>query len=214
MAPRSRPDVEIAKKVLERLEELYGPIIVSDARLWHFDKTHWAALDDDHLVRFVHLADGTRYPDSAGKMRVVKLNKSRVASIIDAAMRYRGQPDFFRDPPCGINCESGFIRIGDDGTAGLMPHARQWRQRHVVRGRWPSVRDPAVFAGSRLAKYLRDAVAGEADAAEKGEPPRRDSWLHGTWQRNSAPKSEGHRDFFRGRCHRQEHVPQDAAPTA
>ena len=160
-------DIEIAKKVLERLEELYGPIIVSDARLWRFDKTHWAALDDDHLVRFVHRADGTRYPDTAGKMRVVKLNKSRVASIIDAAMRYRGQPDFFRDPPCGINCESGFIRIGDDGTAGLMPHARQWRQRHVVRGRWPSVRDPAVFAGSRLAKYLRDAVAGDADAVEK-----------------------------------------------
>jgi phage/plasmid-associated DNA primase len=160
-------DIEIAKKVLERLEELYGPIIVSDARLWRFDKTHWAALDDDHLVRFVHRADGTRYPDSAGNIRIVKLNKSRVASIIDAAMRYRGQPDFFQDPPCGINCESGFIRIGDDGAAELMPHARQWRQRHVVHGRWPVVRDPAVFADSRLAKYLRDAVAGDADAAEK-----------------------------------------------
>jgi phage/plasmid-associated DNA primase len=160
-------DIEIAKKVLERLEELYGPIIVGDARLWRFDKTHWAALDDDHLVRFVHRADGTRYPDSAGNIRIVKLNKSRVASIIDAAMRYRGQPDFFQDPPCGINCESGFIRIGDDGAAELMPHARQWRQRHVVHGRWPVVRDPAVFADSRLAKYLRDAVAGDADAAEK-----------------------------------------------
>lgn len=45
-------DIEIAKKVLEQLEKLYGPIIVI-ARLWRFDKTHWAALDDDHLVRLV-----------------------------------------------------------------------------------------------------------------------------------------------------------------
>jgi phage/plasmid-associated DNA primase len=160
-------DIEIAKKVLEQLEELYGPITVSDGRLWRFDKTHWAALDDDHLVRLVHRADGTRYTDGAGKSQVVKLNKSRVASIIDAAMRYRGQPDFFQDPPCGINCESGFIRIGDNGSAELMPHARQWRQRHVIRGHWPISLDAVVFESSRLAKYLRDAVAGDSDAAEK-----------------------------------------------
>jgi P4 family phage/plasmid primase-like protien len=160
-------DIEIAKKVLEQLEELYGPIIVSDARLWRFDKTHWAALDDDHLIRLVHRADGTRYADGSGKNQVVKLSKSRVISITDAMMRYRGQPDFFQNPPCGINCESGFIRIGDDGSAKSMPHARQWRQRHVVRGRWPIPVDPIVFETSRLAKYLRDCVAGDADAAEK-----------------------------------------------
>jgi P4 family phage/plasmid primase-like protien len=160
-------DIEIAKKLLDQLEELYGPIIVSDGRLWRFDKTHWAALDDDHLIRLVHRADGTRYTDGVGKTQVVKLNKSRVVSIVDAAMRYRGQPDFFQDPPCGINCESGFIRIGDDGAAQSMPHARQWRQRHVVRGRWPIPLDAAVFESSRLAKYLSDSVAGDPDAAEK-----------------------------------------------
>jgi hypothetical protein len=71
-------DIEIAKKVLEQLEELYGPIIVSDGHPWRFDKTHWAALDDDHLVRLVHRADGTRYTDGAAKTQIVKLNKSRV----------------------------------------------------------------------------------------------------------------------------------------
>ena len=161
-------DIEIAKKVLEQLEELYGPIIVSDGRLWRFDKTHWAALDDDHLVRFVHRADGTRYTDSAGKTQVVKLNKSRVASIIDAAMRYRGQPDFFRDPPCGINCESGFIRIGDDGTAGV-DAACQTMAPEACRARSLAFRSTIQrsLQSSRLAKYLRDAVAGDADAVEK-----------------------------------------------
>jgi len=160
-------DIEIARKVLEQLEELYGPIIVSEGRLWRFDKTHWAALDDDHLIRLVHRADGTRYTDGAGKTQVVKLNKSRVVSIVDAMMRYRGQADFFQHRPCGINCESGFIRIGDDGAAELMPHARQWRQRHVVRGRWPVPVDAAAFESSRLAQYLRDSVAGDPDAVEK-----------------------------------------------
>ncbi len=27
-----------------------------EGRVWRFDRTHWAALDDDHLVRFVHRA--------------------------------------------------------------------------------------------------------------------------------------------------------------
>lgn len=56
-------------------------------------------------------------------------------TIIDAAMKYRHQPDFFVAKQCGINCESGFIEIAKDGSTTLFPHARQWRQRHVVRGK-------------------------------------------------------------------------------
>ena len=160
-------DVEIAHKIVERLEELYGPIIVSEGRVWRFDRTHWAALDDDHLVRFVHRADGAEYSDAKGGIRVVRLNKNRVASILDAAVRYRRQPDYFNSCPCGINCESGFIRVGDNGVPELMPHARKWRQRHVVRGHWPPAGNPAAWECSLLAKYLRDAVVGDADAADR-----------------------------------------------
>jgi hypothetical protein len=160
-------DIEIARKVIELLEELYGPIIVCEGRLWRFDKTHWAALDDDHIARFVHRADGTHYLDGAKKIQVVKLNKSRVASIIDAVLKKRAQPDFFANPPCGINCESGFIQFDADGGATLLLHARQWRQRHVVRGRWPVDATPTEFENSLLAKYLRGAVLGDADAVEK-----------------------------------------------
>jgi phage/plasmid-associated DNA primase len=154
-------DIEIARKVVELLENLYGPIIVCEGRLWRFYKTHWAPLDDDHVVRFVHRADGTQFVDCAGKGQVVKLSKNRGASIIDAGMKYRNQPDFFATRPCGINCQSGFIQIGDDGTAILLPHARQWHQRHVVRGKWPVTLDPAEFESSLLAKFLRDATLGD-----------------------------------------------------
>jgi phage/plasmid-associated DNA primase len=67
----------------------------------------------------------------------------------------------------GSTVASGFIRIETDGTAELRPRARQWRQRHVVRGQWPIKEDPEVFANSRLARYLRDAFAGDPDASDK-----------------------------------------------
>ena len=118
-------DIEIARRIVERLEELYGPVIVSEGRVWRFDRTHWAALEDDHLARFVHRADGAQYVDANDKLRVVRLNKSRVASILDAAMKYRQQQGFFEQPPCGINCTSGFVRIDAGGLAELQPHARQ-----------------------------------------------------------------------------------------
>jgi phage/plasmid-associated DNA primase len=160
-------DIEIARRIVERLDELYGPVIMSEGRVWRFDRTHWAALDDDLLVRFVHRADGALYLDPNGDTKVVRLSKSRVTSILDAAMKYRQQPGFFDERPCGINCASGFIRIETDGTAELRPHARQWRQRHVVRGQWPIKEDPEVFANSRLARYLSDAFAGDPDASDK-----------------------------------------------
>ena len=101
-------DIELARRIVERLEELYGPVIVSEGRVWRFDRTHWAALDDDHLVRFVHRADGALYLDPNGDIKVVRLNKSWVTSILDAAMKYRQQPGFFDERPCGINCRFRF----------------------------------------------------------------------------------------------------------
>src|SRR3984957_7305744 len=71
--------------VVERLEELYGPIIVAEGRVWRFDHTHWAALDDGHLARFVHRADGAQYLDANGNVGGVRLNKNRIPSIAGAA---------------------------------------------------------------------------------------------------------------------------------
>src|SRR5262249_6442281 len=99
-------DVEIAQRIIERLEETYGPLFLAGAGFWWFDRTHWRALDDDHLARFIHRADGAMYLSSDGKPQIVKLNKSRVVSIIDAALKYRRQANFFVSPPRGINCES------------------------------------------------------------------------------------------------------------
>ena len=101
-----RPDPADSTKVAGDLAESYD--VSADGLTFTFKLKQDAKFDSGNPV--------TAHDAAFSLQRVVKLNKSRVASIIDAAMRYRGQPDFFRDPPCGINCESGFMRIGDDGT--------------------------------------------------------------------------------------------------
>src|SRR4051794_23979788 len=160
-------DIEIAQRVLERLDGLFGPVVVAEGQVWRFDRTHWVPIDDGQLARLVHKADGAVYLDADGKPRAVRLNRSRVASIADATLKYRQQPDFFAAAPPGINCASGFVRFAEDGTPELVPHARRWRQRHVVKGRYPAAATDAERASSLLAKYLRETFAGDADAETK-----------------------------------------------
>jgi phage/plasmid-associated DNA primase len=112
------------------------------------------------------------YLNGEGKPQIVRRNKARVTSIIDAALKYRHQADFFAASPRGINCETGFITISDTGEAELKPHARRWRQRHVTRGRWPSTNMDA-FENSLLAKYLRDATMPDEEGAGNGDRDKR-----------------------------------------
>jgi phage/plasmid-associated DNA primase len=165
-------DVEIGRQIVDKLEEIYGPIIVAEGRIWRFDRTHWAALDDDHLVRFVHRADGAVYP-SRDNVATVRLNKARVASIIDSALRYRRQDDYFKNPPRGINCQNGFIEIDDAGTPALRPHARRWRQRHVVRGQWSVATTLTEY--SLFAKFLADTVTSRPDDSGDAAKIREDA---------------------------------------
>jgi phage/plasmid-associated DNA primase len=165
-------DVEIGRQIIDKLEEIYGPVVIDEGRIWRFDRTHWAALDDDHLVRFVHRADGATYL-SGGSVSTVRLNKSRVASIIDAALRYRHQADYFKNPPRGINCQNGFIEIDDNGRPTLRPHTRQWRQRHVVCGQWSGAIVPAARATNSLfGKFIADTVTPRVDEDDDSKKDR------------------------------------------
>ena len=160
-------DVEIAHRAIERVEDVYGNVVVDEGRLWRFDRTHWSPIPEDQLVRLVHKADGTVYVDIEGRPKVVKLSKSRVASILDAMIQYRREEGFFASAPVGINCASGFIRFGGNGAPELVSHARRWRQRHVVRGRYPAAATDEQRMNSRLAGYVRETFAGDDDADQK-----------------------------------------------
>ena len=155
-------DIEIAQVALEKLEEIYGSITVTEGKLWRFDGKQWVAFEADPLARFIHRADGATYGDGS----VIRLNKTRVSSILDAMLKYRQDSAFFRKTPFGINCANGFIEIRD-GDAVLQPHARKWRQRHSTGGNWHSGEEFEVPTGSKLAKFLGQAFAGDEDAEDK-----------------------------------------------
>jgi len=160
-------DVEIGKRSLELLEDIYGPMVYTDGAFWTYDKTHYTMMDSPRLVRFIHRADGVGYVDARGKLEVVKLTSPRVQSIIVAMSQYRHQADFFAQAPVGINCETGFIQIGADGVPTLLPHGPRWRQRHIVRGRWPVDNIEERRDSSLLAKYLRDAAGPSKHADDE-----------------------------------------------
>ena len=142
-------------------------MVVADGTIWRYERNHWQPIDVRQIVRLVHKADGCVVHTAEGTPKYVVLNKSRVASIIDAMRSRAADEEFFRDAPAGINCESGFLAFDEQGEPKLLPPARRHRQRHVVRGHWPCAASDEERERSLLAQYLREAFAGDEDAEAK-----------------------------------------------
>ena len=73
--------------------------------------------------------------------------------------------DFFADPPCGINCASGFIRLAPDGIPLIEPHAREHRCRHTLAAQWDGSWE--LPSDTLLFKLLHGSFKGDTDAEEK-----------------------------------------------
>jgi hypothetical protein len=149
-------DVEIAQKILETLEDLYGPIIVDDGVPWYFDGQQYRALQGHVLNRHIHSADGQVYIGPNGPV-TVKLSKFRINSIADSMLTYRQQPGFFtaRMAMPIIPCANGALVFdAESGEYRLEEHARRHRNRFVLAGRFDE--------GKRT--LLRRMAAGDADS--------------------------------------------------
>jgi putative DNA primase/helicase len=165
-------DVEIARRVAQVLRQERGEIVFSEGAYWHYAGSHWYRIADHELRLAVHGFDGAPLPDNRAP---VKLNKTRVDSILHEMSAMLERPDFFADAPAGINCGSGFISFAPDGTPSLEPHNRDHRCRHVLRGIWHgegAVDPEEVFRAlkgvdSLLAKLLQGVFLTDPDAQEK-----------------------------------------------
>src|SRR5271166_5986108 len=98
-------DVEIATGVASGLCSSRGPVIFCEGEFWQYDRTHWRAIDRAELRREVHRYDGVVF----GKREIIKLNKTRIDSILNEMGAMLARPNFFAEAPTGINCASGFI---------------------------------------------------------------------------------------------------------
>ena len=164
-------DVEIADGVSQALCQDRGEVIFSEGHFWYYAGSHWRAIEPHELRCVVHRYDGI--PPAGG--RAIKLNKSRIDSILNELSAMLTRPDFFAEAAVGINCASGFIAFAPDGTPSIVPHQPDHRCRHVLKGTWDDewITDAEqIFlvveaSGLLLARLLRGVFLHDLDAQEK-----------------------------------------------
>ncbi len=152
-------DEEIADRVLENLEDLFGRIVITEGTVWIYDGKLWTALNDNRLTRAIARFDGATYPTPSNGIGEVKITSSKAQSVKSLLMSKRDDDGFFEGAPVGITCESGFVLFEQDVATGeyvprLEPHARKHRARHAVRGVWPVQDAEKRLLGSDVMKLL------------------------------------------------------------
>ena len=165
--------MEIAGCVSQVLRQDRGEIIFSEGHFWYYAQTHWRAIEHHDLRCVVHRYDGAAITGRAP----VKLNKTRVDSILHEMRAMLSRPNFFAEATPGINCASGFISFAQDGAPNLRPHDPDHRCRHVLRGSWGDqgtldLEDFFVAFDSLnllLSRLLRGVFLDDPDARQKRE---------------------------------------------
>ena len=162
-------DVEIAKRVREDLTARHGRIVYAEGSFWRYSGTEWETIED-HLIRLpVHAYDGAEFMTAAGEPSRVKLSKSRVDSVLHECAALCAEPDFFENPPTGINCASGFIRFDTTGKPRLEAHHRDHRCRHTLPGHWDAGVTGTPPEGSLLNRLLNGSFKGDQEAQAKSD---------------------------------------------
>ena len=69
-------DVKIADATLRILEDLYGPVVVTDGTIWRYDRDHWQAIEHRQCARLIDKSDGCVVHSAEGTPKFVALSKS------------------------------------------------------------------------------------------------------------------------------------------
>ncbi len=161
-------DVELSRAVGMELHRKFGEIVHTEGAYWRFAGTHWEPIHDSEMRRAVHVFDGFPYlAQDSETVSIIKLNKSRVDSILNELSFMIYEKEFFKKPSIGINCASGFIRIEKNGFATLLPHDPKHRHRHTLPGHWNENAPARPPEGSLLHKLLEGVFRGDEDVGEK-----------------------------------------------
>lgn len=160
-------EVEIAKKVIEDLHAEHGDVVFDEGRIWHFDGICWLPKCERDLRLCVQQYDGALYTPPASKTSVVRLNSSRIDSVLRELFVLLEQPGFFSDARAGMNCASGFITFETEGKPDLIPHSPDHRSRYCVRGKWPYLGPEEEAEASLLSLLLGGCFLGDHDAKGK-----------------------------------------------
>jgi P4 family phage/plasmid primase-like protien len=170
--PSKRPldigsDLEVARRLRADLTARFGQLVNAEGAMWCHNGTHWDALPDHVLHQAVHAYDGLQYVTPAGSAACIKLNRSKIDSILHVCTGLFTEKAFFERPAVGINCASGFIRFGNGGVPVIEPHHPDHRARHTLPGHWQKDGPGTPPPDSLLFKLLTGVFEGDRDAGDK-----------------------------------------------
>lgn len=127
---------EVASRVAEDLKQSFGETVFSEGDFYAFNGQFWEKLRDEKILPLIRAYDGRAYKSANGSQQRFSLSKSKQDGVYKLLGERLADCEFFRDPPRGLACRSGFIALSDDGDATLLAHSPDQRQRHLVDARW------------------------------------------------------------------------------
>lgn len=160
-------DVEIAQSLHIELSRSPEMVIFSEDSFWRYTGKHWAPFAQYEMQRNAQDYDGVPIYAPSGRVSYVKLNKSRINSILHEYSAMANDPNFFNTQEVGINCASGFIRFDAVGNPTLEKHRPDHRCRHTLPGRWEEGANASPPPGSLLATLLAGCFGGDSDSCLK-----------------------------------------------
>jgi hypothetical protein len=95
--PAVGSDVDLAKCVLDDLSAQLGRIVFAEGAFWHFIGTHWIEVPLHRLQLAVQQYDGRTYLTQNNTMAQIKLNETRVKSVIKMMEPIVSDPEFLEE---------------------------------------------------------------------------------------------------------------------
>jgi hypothetical protein len=158
-------DVEIAEQLSGFLNRKFGETVYCEDMFWHYTGTHWKEIPRNVLWILASEYNGHGH----GKKGIIRLNSSRIESILKHLEKLQSRPGFFNNVARGVNCLSGFVEFAN-GAPSLSIHSAGHRQRDTLQGHWdPTKRVMEIPPQSLIHALLYGSTAGDPEQLEKIE---------------------------------------------
>jgi P4 family phage/plasmid primase-like protien len=151
----------IARTILAEMGLREPKPVYADGELWRYNSTHWLKVEGFQQRQWVQDLDGNK----VGVRGVLHANKSLIDGVLNELHAMCSAPEFFRNLPSGINCESGFICIGQRQKPKLMPHSPDLRQRFCIPAEW---QPGACVTPSPLTEQFFSGIWNDRNASAAG----------------------------------------------
>jgi P4 family phage/plasmid primase-like protien len=119
--------IEVAKATIPLLKEQFGDAIFDEGRFWGYNKTNWQEIIPTEIRRIIHQFDGAKV-----KKASLKLSKAFIDGVINELAVMLNSNRFFENAAEGVNMLNGFVKISVDGTAELVQHHPDLRQKFCI----------------------------------------------------------------------------------